>query len=365
MMLCCCSECFADEWLRGMVTRKASPLYTCDFCGADEVAVIQVEHLAPLFTRFLEMYEPSQVGLPLAELIQRDWGVFNQTRLSFLKQSLLLAMILGANRADREIDFQPAQKYQHHLGITYMDRGVPEPNGEGYDNIVEELAPVLRHGRSKLMKGQVLYRARAGYQVPRGGYRRAPFRRQDIGAPPADRAPAGRANRPGEPVLYCAMEESTAIAELRQARGAWLSVCILTVSRDIPIIDLATLRRPNPFTSSSVLASYIAWQRCKYFAEEMSTPLERNDDPRIYKSCQSLADAVRRCGYIGICYPSALAPGGTNVVLFDPSVVEIGESLLVKITSVSTTHEHIQNENLVIDPVAAAIEEALPRLNRP
>jgi len=72
------------------------------------------------------------------------------------------------------------------------------------------------------------------------------------------------------------------------------------------------------------------------FAFTLSEPLERNDNPTDYLPSQKLSKFIRDHGFKGIRYPSALdSLKGTNLVIFDHSVYEIGDSKLVKIEDVS------------------------------
>jgi hypothetical protein len=57
-----------------------------------------------------------------------------------------------------------------------------------------------------------------------------------------------------------------------------------------------------------------------------------------------LAQRSRASGYDGIRYPSAMNPGGSNVVLFDPSLAEIGASKLVQIEGVKVTYSTFPGE---------------------
>ena len=61
----------------------------------------------------------------------------------------------------------------------------------------------------ELTAGTVLYRARLGAKDAEGEER--PYCGVDIGAPPAELATSGRANKRGQRVLYCAAEERTAV----------------------------------------------------------------------------------------------------------------------------------------------------------
>ena len=64
---------------------------------------------------------------------------------------------------------------------------------------------------------------------------------------------------------------------------------------------------------------------------ELSRPLRSRDDLTDYIPSQKLAERIQAAGVDGIRYPSAMAPGGTNVVLFDSTLVNIGVSRLVEI----------------------------------
>ena len=110
----------------------------------------------------------------------------------------------------------------------------------------------------------------------------------------------------------------------------------MTPTRDLSIVDLSlpgTRLDPffieEPHFHMGMEALLIA------LGEEMALPLRRDDDETHYLPCQLLADFIRGGGYDGIRYPSALRPIGTNVVLFDPEVVEIADSKLVRIRSIS------------------------------
>ncbi len=81
------------------------------------------------------------------------------------------------------------------------------------------------------------------------------------------------------------------------------------------------------------------------FGEELGRPLRRADDPKNYLPCQKLVRRIRKSGfYDGIRYPSAMAAGGTNVVLFDPAFVDIGAPKLVEVTQVGVTYGPPRND---------------------
>jgi RES domain-containing protein len=152
----------------------------------------------------------------------------------------------------------------------------------------------------------------------------------------------------GQRVLYCADQEATAVAEVRPARGFYVSIAPLTLRREVRILDLAhDAPEINPFVTETLRWDVEIQSLLEAFAEEMSRPLERGDDPTHYVPCQRLADYIRDAGYDGIRYPSALAPEGTNVIFFDPAIADMGESKLVKITDANLKYEDEETDPLV------------------
>jgi len=190
-----------------------------------------------------------------------------------------------------------------------------------------------------LPTGTTLYRARPGF-VGHGRGVGKPYEGADIGAPPPEKARAARANREGEVVLYAADQEATAIAEVRPWRGLYVSVADPRATHDLRLVDLSKPPRPsNPFTAEAPQYEQEIEELLAAFGEELGRPVRRADDARDYLPCQKLVRRIRASGfYDGIRYPSAMVEGGTNVVLFDPAVADIGPSKLVEVTQVGVAY---------------------------
>src|SRR5207249_2883866 len=95
----------------------------------------------------------------------------------------------------------------------------------------------------------------------------------------------------------------------------------------------------NPFTAEAPQYEREIEELLAAFGEELGRPIRRADDPKDYLPCQKLVHRIRASGfYDGIRYPSAMAPSGTNVVLFDATVAEIGASKLVEVKDVGVTY---------------------------
>ena len=187
--------------------------------------------------------------------------------------------------------------------------------------------------------GTTLHRARDGFVLNENDDR-IPFSGTNIGAPPVEKARAGRANVKGQAVLYVGDQEKTAIAEVRPLSGSYVSVASISLTREARILDLTRGRLGvNPFTSENPSWAVEIDSLLESFSEEMAKPLERKDDESHYVPYQRLSKYIADAGYHGIRYPSALNPSGTNVVLFDVTVGEVRESKLAKITEVTFEYE--------------------------
>jgi len=80
------------------------------------------------------------------------------------------------------------------------------------------------------------------------------------------------------------------------------------------------------------------WRLLWTFANQLAKPLRFRDDVTEYIPTRKLADAIGKAGVADIRYPSAMAPGGTNVVLLDPAVADTGPSRLVQVVEMGIAY---------------------------
>src|SRR5687767_712164 len=83
-----CRECFADEELRKWIDEQPDlETGTCAWCDSENVRLIPLEDLGPLFREVATMYTPNDGtnpftsgidGDPIGYLIQDHWGTFSQ-----------------------------------------------------------------------------------------------------------------------------------------------------------------------------------------------------------------------------------------------------------------------------------------------
>ena len=349
-----CPDCFAHPWLREFVGEQSTRCGRCPSCGSRNKPLVSVYKLYEPFRNLLSSYKPAEGaplerGTPIVMLIQDDWEVFSDRLVEVEREVALLEAIMFAGWDDDS-------------GDPILSAGDPYVDSHWYhqtlDEIWEEFADEVKRDPTRPLQfrdadfdeflfreellGQtvqlpaetILYRARPGFVGDREDPK--PHTGSEIGAPPPEKATPGRANAKGKPVLYCAGQEGTAVAEVRPARGEYVSVAEVSAIKELDILDLVTNPDPiNPFLGEGGVNYWVELnQLLVAFGGQLEKPLRARDDLTDYIPSQKLAEAIENSGADGIRYPSALEPGGTNLVLFDPLKAEIGPSRLVEIESV-------------------------------
>jgi hypothetical protein len=329
-------DCFAHEWLREYISSEGSKLGTCQYCGKRRSKLIDVAKLAGPFESLMAMYSWSEFGDDsILDLVQGDWEVFNDSfydrggAFKLFEDLWLASWDDDSGQGMPDANASYARKTALNLVDNweeFLNEDKEEPDFT--DIVLEDIAPY----EASVKEGAVFYRARVGWRGEDQEGRRQPWQGKDIG--PNLEGLAGRANFQGDVMLYCADHERTAVAEIRPARGHLVSLCRLNVIHDFTILDLSQPAKiPNPFTSEYLVHELDMAGLVNKFAFTLSEPLERNDNPLDYLPSQKLSKFIRDNGFKGIRYPSALdSPNGTNLVIFDHSVYEIGDSKLVKVS---------------------------------
>lgn len=328
-----CHRCFADrqliEWIK-----EQGPKRNCSWCGARNVFVVQLSSLRNLFEPVVELYHPSDSssGDLLSVLLQEDWEIFSDRIIDKgLAHGLVRAIMeAGVDPKDLIIDysglFHSSTPYHSTLEEIWEERADSssgfdpdesegsklEYEDEGFPRL-DEVQFAIEDRGTIYPADSVLYRARI-YTV-RGRSER--FGIEEMGAPPPDKTPAQRANRPGEPVLYMASDTNTALAEVRAWKGSPASVAKMRVTEGLRILDL---RKPylvdSPFFHESLGWRLEAHGLLNRFAEELSHPVMPHEADALYRPTQHLCDVINAGGFDGVAYPSAMGPG-YNVALFN------------------------------------------------
>lgn len=361
-----CPECFAYPWLREYVVTLSTLSGACPNCRRRNQPLVPVSALYDVFENMLSAYQPVEypsleVGSAILDLVQGDWEVFSESLIENDRAGQLLEAIMRSGWDDDSGEPILAAsdlyvgRHNHWTHDTLEDiwqqfadevksdptRALKFRDADFHEFLINE--ELIGSRTMRIPAGTVLYRARLGFTRSVDGDK--PHQGLAMGAPPPKKAGPGRANAKGKVVLYCADEESTAVAEVRPARGEYVSVAEVRAIKELEILDLTTEPEwPNPFTDDAVTYRVEFAGLLAAFAEELSKPLRSRDDPTDYIPSQKLVELIQTARVDGIRYPSAMAPSGANIVLFDPLVGYIGTSRLVEIVETKVAYQEAQSD---------------------
>jgi hypothetical protein len=224
---------------------------------------------------------------------------------------------------------------------------------------LDAVASSIEKRKRVINPGETIFRAQIGHDLAKfehdfgEGFEAVPFTESRM-KPQRGRAAEGRANPRGIAVLYCAFDESTAIAEVRPWVGAVLSVAPFTPSLPVTIVDCT-----RNFMGASFKLDYLfsglsdleqdnlecpethAWHDMD---AAFSAPVKRDEHLAEYAPTQILAELFKAHGLDGVAYRSAVSKNGLNIAIFDPEKVHMlpGKVVRVKEVCIRTDESRIE-----------------------
>lgn len=315
----CCPECFDDRGLRKHIIPSLNPSRgTCDFCGSQDVDLVEPKQLADVFGLLVSVYEEDPAGKPLVEWMKVDWSLFSHPRMDSAHAKELLTEILDDGDIVRRT-FVPSVTYRSEALARWetLRDELMHRNRYFLDETLDtdRLKELLAHLPADDMP-DVWYRARILASA-------APYAIHEMGAPPKQIATHGRANPSGIPYLYLGSLPETAASELRPHTGEIACVADFRIRPPLTAVDL---RNPRKLVSPFLLAdaSAIGQMRADIpFLERLGEELTRPVLPRSaaidYLPSQYLCEFIKKSGYDGVVYRSSVSTG-INLALFDPAI---------------------------------------------
>jgi RES domain-containing protein len=159
-----------------------------------------------------------------------------------------------------------------------------------------------------------------------------PLPLEQLGAPPPHLAGHGRLNPRGIPYLYLALDEITAISELRPWKNVELTVGEFHTTRVVKLANFSTQACYHQSIPDGMELTEIIWRGLVTWL--FSAPFDPRDDTA-YVPTQYLAERVKASEFDGLIYDSALHEGGCNVTLFDPALAIAVHRKKAKVNSIS------------------------------
>lgn len=145
-----------------------------------------------------------------------------------------------------------------------------------------------------------------------------------LGAPPSDKARAGRMNPAGISYLYLAFDQETALAEIQCNPSRDAAIGQFEVLRDLQFLNLTILPDLPSIFDDNRRDEREGLLFLESFIEEITKPVQKNGSEHIeYVPSQVVSEYFALIFHTadghhldGILYPSAVHPGGRNLVLF-------------------------------------------------
>ncbi|MBC8419366.1 MAG: RES family NAD+ phosphorylase [Desulfobacterales bacterium] len=349
-----CHRCFHNKDLIDYIRQEGQRGW-CDWCGGRNVYVVPLYRLGDIFREAVCIYEhDDNYSDSISFLLQEDWKVFSD-KIEEAPDDLMQEMtveILKAGLTEKEYftDYpnydegfrheEPwLEDHWHYKAEAYFERertlnglnefaeGTDDPN---YADFPDQLEAAFEDLSIDYESGKVLYRAR----IHKDRSRIEKFEPSELSAPPPDKATAGRANRKGEPVLYLASGDKTALSEVRAWKGTAVAIAEIKVRRSLSVVSLLKYEPPeSPFFDDLIKWKVQLARLFHRLAYELSMPVMPHEEKNLYFSTQYLCDWVKKCGYAGIEYPSAMG-NGFNVILFNPGDAEVMSQKYVRVNGI-------------------------------
>lgn len=344
-MSSCCLNCFTDKAIIELIQREGVFGF-CSFCHSDDILCVEPKRISNILELPLICLFPNENGKQLHELYQSDLMLISnrvecaQTLLNeimddeylgrcySLKESITDYQNAWDDFKDQLIKinrfFPRSSLYSRIFTSDLLIEDQSTVESGVFLNTIEALSKT-RH------RNHVFYRARISEEE---------LLSKDMGAPPPDKAAAGRANPIGIPYLYLAEEFNTCCREVRPSNGATLYVSEVLVCRELKLVDLTSPKLKISllkFVEDELELVLKFLNLLQQFADELSKPVLPEKSHLEYIPTQFLCEYIRTIGpYDGIVFNSSYG-NGKNVVLFSGSDLEIQTPTPHKVTSIDVT----------------------------
>lgn len=343
-----CSSCVEDEYLQSLIYQNLEASF-CSYCECRSTAPISAnaDIVLEAIYRAIGYYyaDPTQVGVPYDKgfiletldlhTVLENLGLDVCSR--FLNDVIDVDTYGGdyvevANGDWRDMhqhdimrfgweSFSTIVKHKTRFFFT-QSSGVPEACSCEIDvpSMLPMIADKLRPLICTLPKESIVYRAR----VRKKGDTWEPTA-NELGAPPRERATAGRMNPSGISYFYSSFDRETAYREVgSDCENEAVYIASLRLTSDIQIIDLS---QPLSLPSIYDVDRYHLRESFLFvndFRKAISAPVAKDGREHIAYVpsqilCEYLAQVFRTesgKNIDGLIFPSSLQSGGKNLVLF-------------------------------------------------
>ncbi len=349
-----CENCFTSNYLQGIIKKNSQEIADCDFCGAQNIRVIEAMGLKNQFLALLEAYISCDNGNTEFDKIDIQIIKDFSGKIFSNEDSVNVRNMLNAIFDDDREYIEKLLK--SNVCLDYLQKGdhSVEQLINIWDGFSEEikytnrfhlsnsidlalLSNALERHVKPIIIDSIFYRGRIS---PENGYKIDKMKN-----PPKNKTVPGRANPKGISYLYLTMDEETTLYEVRALLYDFVTILKFKNSESLKIINLNEIDIFDPFQLAEAQELSVFLQHLPFITKlraELSKPLRRFDEDLDYIPTQYLCEYVKYLGYDGIEYKSSLNKNGSNLVVFYPEKFEaIGEPYIKEITDIQYTYDSV------------------------
>ncbi len=364
-----CSECFKDPEIRSILIKSGHP-GTCDTCGSKKGFVYNTDvdtSLVGLFDSVLSVYTaedsipsdyPKEDLAFLGERIKNDWDIFSDnatdsiTNILYLLSpsivtdypELFIQKVGIPEKYDEEYlkhhsilrtrnweDFVEAIKHKNRFHTNLIDT-------ELLREYCLQIAEVIPVDKRRFYRGRIAHNSKG-------------FLPKEMGAPPIEKATAGRANSEGISRLYLTDSRETTFHEIRAAEYDYVTIGTFKLREPIKVVNLSRIGKSSPFLSGGEVdctALVINREHLQKINQEIARTMRRGDSILDYIPTQYICDYVMSiCDdagnpvFDGIRYQSAMHSAGSNFTIFYPNKFKCTSRRTYEVTNLQYTKDPI------------------------
>ena len=330
-----CGNCFNDIEIKNFIETNSKEFGVCDYCNNSNCNLIKLEELLDFFSEFMEIFSPDdELGMPLYDLIKRDWEFFtNETNSNKLLLDLLDSIGSNIQTNTTQVTYvEDIIQCVDYWEILKDDLKWKRRFLSDVDTIFDLGWDTFFDSIMEFPKDKILYRARI-HNIEG----QSTFPLNKMGSPPREDANSGRANPDGIPYLYLSDNHETTLYETRVTYLDELTIGNFKLIKDEKIMLVDFTNYTSPFLNmGNILENAKSRLLQDKISADLSKPIRRYDSQLEYLPTQFICEFIRYItGADGIVFDSSLHEGGINYVIFENDKFECVEVNKYHVTAVN------------------------------
>lgn len=338
-----CEDCFKNIEIKSII-KSSSKKGNCDFNREHKnVSILNIEEdeiskqVKDILTQIIEIYSPYEelpLDFPKGKLemlhnsLKIKWSIFN------LDNEEIFSLLQQFYKEDNTID---NRLFEGLVGVkeeTNLDDNMLIVKQNDWDKFVNSIKFQNRY-HTKTINLNVLkeflkytehiiepdglkwFRCRISNDIE--------LEKQDMLAPPKEKATAGRLNAQWISNLYLGDKKSCCIQEIRASFHDQIYIAEFELIKSIKVADLRYFedKTMNP-EGNNLLQYYLNRNTLHKISNELSKPSNNNEKGLHYLPLQYISDYIKSLsiGFDGILYKSVMDDNASNLVLFDENLAK-------------------------------------------